>query len=322
VGAGGAVLGAAGEAPAGDRLWVDTHTHFYNPHRPGGVPWPPGDDPLLYRQVRPPEYRQLTAGQGVVGTVVVEASPWVEDNAWLLELAERDPFIMGVVGCLRPGEPGFRTHLARFARHPQFRGIRVGSWGERPDLADARVVDDLDRLAARGLSLDLNLGADTLPAIARLAERLPRLQIVVNHLANVRIDGRRPPVEWMAGMRALAPHRNVACKISGLVEGSGGVDGRAPVDLSFYRPVLDVAWGTFGGDRLMFGSNWPVSARFASFRTVRSIVADFLADKAPRDRERVMGGNARRVYRVPHLRRGTIRRRCAALGGWASARSA
>src|SRR5262245_27953453 len=63
---------------------IDCHTHFYDPSRPGGVPWPGKDDKVLYRTVLPKQFREVAGPLGVTGTVVVEASPLVEDNQWLL----------------------------------------------------------------------------------------------------------------------------------------------------------------------------------------------------------------------------------------------
>ena len=70
---------------------IDTHTHFYDPTRPEGVPWPPADNELLYRTVLPEHHRALAAPEGVTGTVVVEASAWLADNQWILDLAAADP---------------------------------------------------------------------------------------------------------------------------------------------------------------------------------------------------------------------------------------
>src|ERR1041385_4920670 len=103
---------------------IDTHTHFYDPTRPQGVPWPEPTDELLYRRVLPEDYKALAVPEGVTGTVVVEASQWVEDNDWILGLAAEEPFIVGFVGNLQPGAEGFGENLDRFAANPLFRGIR------------------------------------------------------------------------------------------------------------------------------------------------------------------------------------------------------
>ena len=87
---------------------VDTHTHFYDPARPQGVPWPSPGEEHLYRTVLPRHYKALAEPEGVTATVVVEASPWVEDNQWILDLAAADPFIVGLVGHLGSRKRGLR----------------------------------------------------------------------------------------------------------------------------------------------------------------------------------------------------------------------
>src|SRR5688572_29594071 len=104
---------------------IDCHTHFYDPSRPGGVPWPGKDDKVLYRTVLPKHFREVAGPLGVTGTVVVEASPLVEDNQWLLDLAKDEPWIVGIAGHLSPGGEGFGGHIERFAKTPLYRGIRV-----------------------------------------------------------------------------------------------------------------------------------------------------------------------------------------------------
>jgi predicted TIM-barrel fold metal-dependent hydrolase len=278
-------------------LVIDTHTHFYDPGRPQGVPWPPKDNAALYRTVLPPHYRALPQGAPVAGTVVVEASPWVEDNQWILDLAAREPFIVGFVGNLPAGTPAFAGLLERFAANPLFRGIRLPSARLAAGLADRALVADLARLAERRLTLDLLGPPATLPDVARLARALPRLQIVVDHVGSVKIDGGPPPAEWLRGLDALARHGSIACKVSGLVEGSGRTGGAAPRDGAFYRPVLDALWERLGRDRLVYASNWPVSEQYADLATVERLVLDYVAGRGPAAAAAVFSGNAKRVYR-------------------------
>jgi len=277
---------------------LDTHTHFYDPTRPQGVPWPPKDDPILYRPVYPAEWKSLAAPLGVTHTVVVEASPWVADNAWILELADRDPSLSGLVGHLKPGQPGFAEDLTRFAAHPRFKGIRSGGWDvrlapERPDY-----LRDLERLAERSLALDVLVGPDQLPAVAQLALRIPHLRIVIDHCANVPVNGKEPPPSWRQGIEEVAAHPHVYMKVSGLVEGTGRTDGTAPADTEFYRPTLDVIWHAFGPKRLIYGSNWPVSARFATYATAFGIVRDYFAARGSAATRAYFRDNARTAYQV------------------------
>lgn len=298
----GVALGAAGlstVAAADARVPViDTHTHFYDPTRPGGVPWPGKDDKVLYRAVLPGEYKRLAAPHGVTGTVVVEASPWVEDNQWLLDLAKDEPFLVGVVGRLLPDDADFTRHLSRFAKNPLFRGIRIPSGEVRNALANDAQLGRLKALGDAGLTLDVNGGPEVLALTARLADRLPKLRIVVNHMGNVPIDGKEPPAGWAKDVKALSGAANVWCKLSAFVEASRKREQKAPKDLAFYRPVLDVVWSAFGVDKLMFGSDWPVSDNFASFATVYNLASSFVNEKGKGAFAKAFGANAKAAYRL------------------------
>ena len=284
-------------AGAGSFTLIDTHTHFYDPTRPQGVPWPSREDKLLYRTVLPKDYRALPVPQPVTGTVVVEASPWVEDNQWVLDLAANEPFIVGLVGNLPVGTKQFAGHLKRFAANKLFRGIRIRDRKLEGTLDDLAFVADLKLLADHDLSLDLVGGREILPFADRLAKEVPNLRIVIDHLAGVAVDGKAPPADWVKQMRALVQRPQVYCKLSALVEGTGRSDGSAPRDVGFYRPVLDAMREMFGPERLIYASDWPVSERFAPLATVQGIVADYFRSHGRRAEEQVFSRSAKAAYR-------------------------
>lgn len=278
---------------------VDTHTHFYDPQRPQGVPWPGKNDALLYRTVLPGEYRKLAQPLGVAGTVVVEASPWLEDNQWVLDLAADDPFLLGLVGNLSPGQPEFRTHLQRFTQFPKFCGIRVNMGPLSEGLPQPEFLADLKRLQDADLELDVNGGPALLPLVQQLAAKLPDLRIVVNHLANVRIDGPQIPADWQRNLTAVAQNPRVFLKVSALVEGAAQGNRKAPHDPAYYRPILDVAWEQFGDDRVIYGSNWPVSARYADYDVVQKIVQVYVQDRPYAAQKKFFHDNALAAYKWP-----------------------
>lgn len=284
-------------AAPGPLTIIDCHTHFYDPKRPEGVPWPGKGDNVLYRTMLPTDYRAQPVPQPVTGTVVVEASPLVEDNQWILDLAAKDKFIVGFVGNLKPGEDAFAGHLKRFAANPLYRGIRISEGALRTGLGNAAFIADIKRLADADLELDVNGGPTLLPEVARLAKELSGLRIVINHLSNTRIDGKNVSPTWRADLEAAAKFPQVFLKVSALVEGTGKNDGSAPRDVEFYRPWLDIAWNAFGPDRLIYGSNWPVSERFAKLATVQGIVHDYFGAKGRAALEKFFAGNARTAYR-------------------------
>lgn len=125
----------------------------------------------------------------------------------------------------------------------------------------------------------------------------PELRIVVNHVANVRIDGREPPREWQAGMSAAAGHERVYCKVSALVEGAAPADKKAHTETGFYRPVLDAVFKAFGDDRVIYGSNWPVSDRAASYADLFRIVQEYVAGRGEVVAAKFFHVNARAAYK-------------------------
>jgi len=280
--------------PATDLDIIDCHTHFYDPTRPEGIPWPPQGTPL-YRTVLPRHLRELQHFRRVTGTVIVEASDRLEDNAWLLSLAKEDPFVVGIVGRLEPGAAGFSDHLKRFAADPLFRGIRISTDLLRT-LLDKDELRDLRLFAERDLALDVNGGPETPAELARLASRMPDLRIVLNHIGNVRITADPPPGDWVAGIRAAAMHRNVACKISALCW-AAQVGNKAPMELDFYRPYIDVVWNAFGNDRVIYGSDWPASESAADYATQQRIVMEYAQERGADTVKKFCSLNAKRIYK-------------------------
>src|SRR5439155_97145 len=148
------------------------------------------------------------------------ASPWVEDNQWLLDLAAKEPFLVGIVGRLDTAADDFDKNLRRFARDPLYRGLRI-SHDELTAGLKGKLVDRCKLLIDHDLELDVNGGPDVPADVARLATELPKLRIVIDHCANLRVDGREPPRAWRDGMKAAAKHPAVFCKVSALVEQTG-----------------------------------------------------------------------------------------------------
>lgn len=275
---------------------IDTHVHFYDPARPQGVPWPPAADAFLHRTVLPDELKTLAGPLGVTGVVIVEASAWEEDNQWVLDLADRDPFILGVVGHLKPGRPGFRDHLQRFARNPKFCGIRAGLWNAGVEADEAAWMSDIARLADLGLSLDIGSGVANMEAADRIAGARPDLRLVINHHGGARIREGAPDARWLQAVQSLGRRANVSMKISGLVEGTGLRDGTAPTGIDPYVAWFDAVRDAFGADRLLFGSNWPVSARFASYGAVLDLARQCLARLPVNAMDQGLRLNAIRAY--------------------------
>ncbi|HEY3323774.1 MAG TPA: amidohydrolase family protein [Planctomycetota bacterium] len=276
--------------------FIDTHTHFYDPSRAQGVPWPPKDIPKLYRTVLPELYRSQSVTRHADATVVVEASEWVEDNQWILDLADKNSLLIGFVGNLPVGSPEFPGLLRRFSKNKHFSGIRLRDPFLKQALSSAEFWPHLRLLAQHGLELDINLGPTMLSGVTRIAKELPDLRIVIDHIGNVRIDGKEPPDAWRRGIAEAAARGNVYCKLSSVVDGAGRKDGSTPTDVSFYEKALDVVWSSFGEERLIYGSNWPVSELYASLDVVQNLALQYVGSKGASALDRVFWKNALTFY--------------------------
>jgi L-fuconolactonase len=276
---------------------VDSHIHLFDVSRPQGVPWPPKDSPI-YKSALPGRFRKLAAPLGVAGAIEIECSPWLDDNQWVLDIAAHDPIIVGTIGDLEPGTPGFGKQLERFHKNPLFRGIRYGNlWGRdlSSALSKAEFVNDLKLLAAAGLALDTaNPDPALIHAVVRLTDRVPNLTVILDHLPEL-----TPPENSDArrvcdnDLNVLGHRPQVFAKVSGIVR---TVDGRVPLNLDFYRDRLDHIWGVFGSDRLLYGSDWPNCNLWAEYPDVLRLAKAFISEKDPASIEKFFWKNSVRAY--------------------------
>jgi L-fuconolactonase len=277
---------------------IDTHIHLFDPGRPQGVPWPEKDNQILYRPALPDRYRKVTQGLGIVGAIEVEASPWLEDNQWVLDVAAKDTIIVGTIGDLEPGKPKFRDNLERFHRNPLFRGIRYGNlWGRdlRADLAKTEFISDLKALANDGLVLDTANQTPALIAdVVRLTDQVSNLRVIIDHLPQM-----DPPTDAATrrtletNLRELGKRPQIYVKVSEVLRRVGG---KVPDHVDFYRDRLDQLWDIFGQDHLLYGSDWPNSDLWGTYPQVLKIVREYFTAKGTAAAEKCFWKNSVAAY--------------------------
>jgi predicted TIM-barrel fold metal-dependent hydrolase len=278
---------AAAQAPA--IPIIDSHIHLFDQTRPQGAPYSGGGanrEPAL-----PARYRKLAGPLGIVGAIEVEASPWIEDNLWVLEVEERDPIMLGAVGNLQPEKPEFREYLERYHKNKLFRGIRYGNlWGYSL-VAQANnpvFIEGLKLLAQADLSLDTaNPQPDLLEAVVRVNDKVPELRIIIDHL---------PAMKERADvvLRELARRPRIYVKVSELLKVEGS---KAVLDPAAYKPALDYLFETFGEDRLIFGSDWPNGPAVDNLPAIIKIVKDYFDTKGQLAAEKYFNRNSAAAYK-------------------------
>lgn len=276
---------------------IDTHIHLFDPARLQGIPWPPKDDAVLYKSALPQRYREVTHGLGIAGAIELECSPRLEDNQWVLDVAAAEPLIVGMIGDLEPGKPGFREQLDRFHRNPLFLGIRCGNlWGRdlgadvlRPDF-----ISDLRALAGGGLTLDTaNPDPALLGAVVRLSDQIPGLRIVIDHLPQLAADAWKLKIV-RDDLCELGQRPQVYAKISEVLRATDGAVGR---DVNLYRVMLDEIWEIFGDDRLVYGSDWPNCDHISTLPEGLAVVREYVASRGAAAAEKLFWKNSLAAYR-------------------------
>lgn len=270
---------------------IDAHQHFWRISR-GDYGWLTPALGSIYRDFSPEDLAPLLGGAGIDRTILVQAAPSVAETEFLLETANNTPFVAGVVGWVDFTAPSAYATINRLAANPLLVGLRPmihdiadPDWMLRLELSAA-----LQAMQSHGLVFDALVRPPHLSRLLALADRYPRLAIVIDHGAKPRIaDGILDP--WRADITALAARGNLHCKLSGLVTEAG-----SGWDAERLRPYSDHLIASFGPSRLMFGSDWPVCTLAASYPEWLATAEVLCGGLSPENRAAIFGGTAQRVY--------------------------
>jgi predicted TIM-barrel fold metal-dependent hydrolase len=207
----------------------------------------------------PQQYREDVTPLGISGGIKVEASPWVEDNLWVLEVIANEPIIVGMIGDLDPTKPEFREYLDRYHRNKLFLGIRYSNVWPGHNLVTAVASPDfianMKAFAQTGLTLEVaNPRVDLIDATVRLIDKVPELRVVLGHLQALPLPAAPDVLKSYSDNLKELRKRNVYAKISGLPRSAA--DGLPPTDPAVYTPMLDFIWDIFGEDFIVFAAGW------------------------------------------------------------------
>ena len=273
---------------------LDAHQHFWR-YDPAQHVWMTDTMEALRRDYLPQDLAPLLQATGFEGTIAVQARQSVEETEWLLALADRHPFIRGVVGWVDLRSPDLAAQLERLGANPKLVGVRHVVHDE-PD-EDFMLRPEFRRgiagLGPAGLTYDLLLRPAHLKAAIGLADEFKDQPFVLDHIAKPGVGDLSKSL-WKQDLLRLAERPNVSCKLSGLVTEADWSAWR-PDD---FRPALDVVLEAFGADRLMIGSDWPVCTLAADYATTMGVVMDFVHDLKASGQDGILGGNCARFYGV------------------------
>jgi L-fuconolactonase len=273
---------------------IDAHQHFWK-YTATEYGWINEQMAVLQRDFLPRDLRPLLDDNGFEGSIAVQARQSLEETRCLLELAEQNNFIQGVVGWVDLCSPQLRSQLEELASHKKLVGVRHVVQDEPDDrfMTRPEFQRGIAQLAEFGLVYDLLLHPRHLPVAMQLVREFPAQMFVLDHLGKPAIaDGVLEP--WQRDIRELAKFPNVSCKLSGMVTEARWKQWKQ----DDFRPYLDLVLDVFGPSRLMIGSDWPVCTLSADYAHTLGIVLDFVQQFTGSEREGILGGNCGRVYGI------------------------
>jgi L-fuconolactonase len=272
---------------------IDTHHHFWH-YREEEYGWIDDSMEVLKRDYLPADLEAEITGAAVTGTLVVQARQVIDETRWLLELAGRNPFIRGVIGWVDLRSPRLKEQLERFSGNRKLVGVRHVIQDEPDDfmlqpafLRGIRMLEDYQ------LVYDLLLFPRHLKLATALVSTFPRQRFVLDHMSKPAIrSGIMEP--WRRDLEALSKQPNVWCKVSGLVTEADHQKWK----FEDFIPYLEVVFNTFGTDRIMLGSDWPVCRLAGEYREVMDIPAEYMVHMDEADIRKVYRENAIQCYRL------------------------
>lgn len=270
---------------------IDAHQHFWQVER-GEYGWLTPELGVLYRDYGPEDLTPLLKRCAIDGTVLVQAAPTLAETEFLIGLAEKNSFIKGVVGWVDFESPNAVKDIERLAKSPHLVGLRPmiqdiedTDWMLKPQLNPA-----FEALIAADLTFDALVFPRHLSNLQTLLAGYPSMRVVIDHGAKPQIASKQFDV-WAADMSALAKNTGAFCKLSGLI--TEAASDWQPIDL---KPYMDHLISSFGADRLIWGSDWPVLNLTSNYAQWHQLVEKRLSRENAV--ERVMGQNAQRAYKL------------------------
>ena len=276
-------------------MTIDAHQHFWELGR-FDYSWMDGPQLApIRRNYLPEDLQPHLQATGVTQTIFVQTQHNLDENQWVLQLAEQHAFLAGVVGWVDLASPDCEQQLLRFKDHPKFVGVRHVTHDEPDDDFIVRddVINGLRVLERHQVPFDLLFYVRHLKHAQTLGRALPNLPMVIDHLAKPEIkEGRQD--NWIDNFKAAAQFPNIYCKISGMVT-EADWDKWTAADL---RPYVEIALEAFGPDRCMFGSDWPVCELAGSYQQVHGAAKEVLSGLSDSEQASVFGAVAAQFYGI------------------------
>lgn len=273
---------------------IDSHQHFWK-YEEEKHSWIDDEMATIRRDFFPTDLKKVFKENNIDGCVAVQADQTLEENKFLLELAEEHSFIKGIVGWVDLRSSKVESDLEKYQDFSKMKGFRHVVQGESDHnfLLRPNFLRGISYLERYNYVYDILVFPHQLGAVLEFVKRFPNQKFVIDHIAKPYIkdgfyDG------WAVLMKEIAKHQNVYCKVSGMIT-EADYKTWTPEQV---EPYMQLALDSFGVDRIMYGSDWPVCLVAGSYEKVVSLTKNFISTLSVTEQNAIMGGNATAFYNL------------------------
>ncbi|WP_200911866.1 amidohydrolase [Pedobacter sp. Hv1] len=272
---------------------IDSHQHFWQ-HHPVKDSWISDEMAVIKRDFLPVDLVPILKDNGINGCIAVQADQSEVETNFLLDLAKQNPFIKGVVGWVNLQNANINERLHYFSQFKQLKGWRHILQAE-PDglMLKPEFLRGIKALTEFGYTYDILIHQHQLPEVIQLVDKCQNQAFVIDHCAKPAIKNNEI-ADWKSHIQSIAQHPNVYCKLSGLLTEA---DWKHWDEKQIFN-YLDVVFESFGTERLMFGSDWPVLLLAGSYSQWKGLIQRYVQQLSQQEQQQIFNDNAYTFYKL------------------------
>lgn len=274
-------------------MTIDSHQHFwqYDPVRDA---WITNDMHKIKRNFMPEDLKPVLDENGIKGCVAVQADQSETETEFLLGLSKEHDWIKGVVGWIDLLADDHEQRLDYYKKHSKFKGVRHVLQAE-PDgfISNPRFIKGVASLEKRNLTYDILTHEKQLIEVLTFINKLPTMNLVIDHISKPNIKNKSFKL-WSAHMKEVSTYEHIHIKLSGMITEANW----SSWTIEDLKPYVDFCLENFSPNRLMFGSDWPVSLVAGSYKNVVDVLIECIQELPPADQDQIMGGTAIKFYNL------------------------
>jgi len=273
---------------------IDTHQHFWK-YNKIQHDWISDDMAVIRRDFLPQDLKVIYEQNGVDGCIAVQAEQSLEENTFLLEMAQQNNFIKGVIGWVDFKDKQLETKLEIYDDASLLKGYRhiVQAESDPKFLMQKPFLQGIKQLEKRGKIYEILVFPHQLPAVLEFVKHFPNQQFIIDHMAKPYIKEGYIDA-WALMLRAIGKYENISCKISGMITEADFTSWK----IDDLRPYMEVALEAFGTQRILYGSDWPVCLVAGAYSKVLGIAQTFSQQLSKEEKEHFFYKNAKRIYQL------------------------